>query len=87
MTTDPTEVAGFSQVHDGITTPGHPIPRDLGAPASSDQVPVGDASRDGSEDAADAGGSESANPPGPAEEKDERTGDDRGLTTETNPTD
>ncbi|MEV7606791.1 hypothetical protein AB0N65_15275 [Paenarthrobacter sp. NPDC089322] len=87
MTTDPNEVAGFSQVHDGITTPGHPIPRDLGATESSGQVPVGDAAGGSPEDATDAGENESANPPGPAEEKDERTADNRGLTTETNPTD
>lgn len=87
MTTDPSEVAGFSQVHDGITTPGHPIPRDLGASESNDQVPVGDSSGGSPEDAADAGQNESANPSGPAEEKDERTADNRGLTTETNPTD
>ncbi|MGP0223273.1 MULTISPECIES: hypothetical protein [unclassified Paenarthrobacter] len=86
MTTDPTEVAGFSQVHDGITTPGHPIPRDLGAPEQDEQVPVDD-SGGGPEDATDAGENQSANPAGPAEEKDGQTADDRGLTTETNPTD
>ncbi|MEJ2811289.1 hypothetical protein WBN73_07155 [Paenarthrobacter sp. CCNWLY172] len=56
-------------------------------PESSGQVPVGDASSESPDDAVDAGPSESANPPGPAEEKDEGTTDNRGLTTETNPTD
>ncbi|MET4539540.1 MULTISPECIES: hypothetical protein [Micrococcaceae] len=87
MTTDPNEVAGFAQVRDGTTTPGNPIPRDPGMPDSSGQVPVGDASSESPDDAGDAGPSESANPPGPAEEKDEATADNRGLTTETNPTD
>jgi hypothetical protein len=87
MTTDPSEVAGFAQVRDGTTTPGNPIPRDLGMPDSSSQVPVGDASSESPDDAVDAGPSESASPPGPAEEKDEKTADSRGLTTETNPTD
>ncbi|BCW60251.1 hypothetical protein V3C41_11690 [Paenarthrobacter nicotinovorans] len=87
MTTDPSEVAGFAQVRDGTTTPGNPIPRDPGAPESSGRAPVDDASPEGTDDAVDAGPSESANPPGPAEEKDEGTADDRGLTTEPNPTD
>jgi hypothetical protein len=87
MTTDPSEVAGFTQVRDGTTTPGHPIPRDPGTPEASNQVPVGDSSSESPEDAVDAGPSESATPPGPAEEKDEKTADHRGLTTETNPTD
>ncbi|MBT2586652.1 hypothetical protein [Arthrobacter sp. ISL-95] len=56
-------------------------------PDSSSQVPVGDASSESPDDAVDAGPSESASPPGPAEEKDEETADSRGLTTETNPTD
>ncbi|MCT9871955.1 hypothetical protein [Paenarthrobacter aurescens] len=87
MTTDPNEVAGFAQVRDGTTTPGHPIPRDPHEPGTGGQVPVGDAAPEGPEDAVDAGPSESANPPGPAEEKDGKTADNRGLTTETNPTD
>ncbi|MGO4145276.1 hypothetical protein AB4Y77_09350 [Paenarthrobacter sp. YAF11_1] len=56
-------------------------------PESSGQVPVGDASSESPDDAVDAGPSESASPPGPAEEKDEGTTDNRGLTTEPNPTD
>ncbi|MET3904352.1 hypothetical protein [Paenarthrobacter sp. 4246] len=87
MTTDPNEVAGFAQVRDGTTTPGNPIPRDPGTPETTGQVPVGDASLESPDDAVDAGPSESANPPGPAEEKNEGTADNRGLTTETNPTD
>jgi hypothetical protein len=87
MTTDPSEVAGFAEVRDGTTTPGNPIPRDPGTPGPGSQVPVGDASSESPDDAVDAGLSESASPPGPAEEKDEGTTDNRGLTTETNPTD
>ncbi|NQD86658.1 hypothetical protein HP499_02380 [Paenarthrobacter sp. CM16] len=87
MTTDPNEVAGFAQVRDGTTTPGHPIPRDPGTPDTGNQVPVGDSSSESPDDAVDAGPRESANPSGPAEEKDEGTADDRGLTTEPNPTD
>ncbi|MCD4853483.1 hypothetical protein LN996_21895 [Arthrobacter sp. AK01] len=87
MTTDPGEVAGFEQVRDGTTTPGHPIPRDPAVAQSGGQVPVGDASSESPDDAVDAGPSESANPPGPAEEKDEKTADGRGLTTETSPAD
>ncbi|WP_024818097.1 hypothetical protein [Arthrobacter sp. 31Y] len=87
MTTDPNEVAGFAQVRDGTTTPGNPIPRDPGMHGSSGRAPVGDASSESPDDAVDAGPSESASPPGPAEEKDEKTADSRGLTTETNPTD
>jgi len=87
MTTDPSEVAGFSQVRDGTTTPGHPIPREPGVPETSGPGDAGDASSGSQDDAVDAGPSESANPPGPAEEKDEKTADNRGLTTETNPTD
>jgi|GEM_PF-2246872 len=87
MTTDPSEVAGFAQVRDGTTTPGNPIPRNPGTPGQSSQVPAGDASSESPDDAVDTGPSESASPPGPAEEKDEKTADPRGLTTETNPTD
>ncbi|MFJ6537909.1 hypothetical protein ACIQH5_16940 [Paenarthrobacter sp. NPDC091711] len=54
---------------------------------SSNKVPAGDASSESPSDAVDAGASESASPPGPAEEKDEKTADSRGLTTETNPAD
>ncbi len=64
MTTDPSEVAGFTQVRDGTTTPGHPIPRDPGTPEASNQVPLGDSSSESPEDSVDAGPSESANPPG-----------------------
>jgi len=87
MTTDPSEVAGYAQVRDGTTTPGRPVPRDPGVPGTGGQVPVSDGPEKAPEDAVDAGPSESANPPGPAEEKDEQTADNRGLTTETNPTD
>ncbi|MGR0160203.1 hypothetical protein [Paenarthrobacter nitroguajacolicus] len=87
MTTDPNEVAGFAEVRDGTTTPGNPIPRDPETPESIKQVSVGDSSSESPDDAVDAGPSESANPPGPAEEKDEKTADNRGLTTETSPTD
>jgi hypothetical protein len=87
MTTDPGELAGTDQVHDGIKTPGRPLPRDLATPDVSGQVPPEGGSDDDNSDAVDAGQSTSASPPGPAEEKDEQTTDDRGLTTETNPTD
>lgn len=87
MTSDPVEAGGFSQVHDGVTTPGQPIPRDLGSPDLHAQVPAGAASGGEPDDAADVGENKSADPPGPAEEKDDQTADNRGLTTETNPTD
>ncbi|SEJ40842.1 hypothetical protein SAMN04487917_105361 [Arthrobacter sp. yr096] len=87
MTTDPSEVAGFDQVRDGTTTPGNPIPRDPASAQTGRQPSVGDASSESPDDAVDAGPSESATPPGPAEQKDEKTADNRGLTTETNPTD
>ncbi|MFJ4029681.1 hypothetical protein ACIPWF_20405 [Paenarthrobacter sp. NPDC089989] len=87
MTSDPVEPGGSGQVHDGVSTPGQPIPRDPGSPEQQAQVPVGAESGRDSDDAADVGESKSADPPGPAEEKDDQTADDRGLTTETNPTD
>jgi hypothetical protein len=87
MTSDPVESGGLSQVHDGVTTPGNPIPRDLGTPETSAQVPVDGGSGGEPDDAADAGANKSASPPGPAEEKDAKTADDRSLTTEPNPTD
>lgn len=87
MTVDPSEVAGYDKVRDGTTTPGNPIPRDLGAPKADAQAPVAGGSSDEPEDAVDAGRSDSASPPGPAEEKDDKTADNRGLTTEANPTD
>lgn len=87
MTVDPSEVAGYDKVRDGTTTPGNPIPRDPGVPKASAQAPVIGGSTDEPEDAADAGSGDSASPPGPAEEKDEKTVDNRGLTTESSPTD
>ncbi|MFJ5956844.1 hypothetical protein ACIQC5_12910 [Paenarthrobacter sp. NPDC092416] len=93
MTTEPAEATGQNEIRDGISATDHPIPRDFETPETSDLVPAEPSSKDGPDgpdgpdDASDAGASESASPPGPAEEEDEQVGDDRALTTEANPTD
>jgi hypothetical protein len=91
MTENPAEENEQSTVHDRVTAPGGPIPREQpGAPEADSPPSNSDAAAradDTEEDAADAGENEPAGPSGPAEKQDERTPDDRGLTTETNPTD
>ncbi|MEQ4521062.1 hypothetical protein ABLI39_17055 [Pseudarthrobacter sp. B907] len=79
--TDPEDI-----VSDGVEEDGTPVPRDpgsagggTGAAAPTSRAPAGAAE-------GHAPGEGDANKvPGPAEEQDEKTADDRGLTTDTSP--
>ena len=74
-------------VSDGVEEDGTPVPRDPGSPAG------GTAGAAAPTSGGPSGGAESHAPgkgdankvPGPAEEQDEKTADDRGLTTDTSP--
>jgi hypothetical protein len=63
-------------VSDGVEDQSSPVPRDKPAAQAS-----GRHAGPGPVDARPAGG-DGTNPPGPAEEQNSRTADDRGLTTE-----
>ena len=91
MGSKPTEPEDI--VSDGVEEGSKPVPRDGGA-ADGASTPSGVAEGRAPEVEADAHQASAANAPetgdthkapGPAEEQDEQTADDRGLTTDTTP--
>lgn len=76
MSNNPTEPEDI--VSDGVAEDGKPVPRDGGS--------AGDAATSSDATEGHAPGEGDAHQvPGPAEEQDEKTADDRGLTTDTSP--
>lgn len=73
-------------VHDGVEAGSKHIPRE---PAEATAAPGGGTPDEGTPDEGEAqpDGSEANDPTGPAEEQDDKTPDNRGLTTDTSPTD
>ena len=85
--TDPEDI-----VSDGVEEDGTAVPRDPGGPGSAGGT-GGTAGAAAPTSGGPSGGAEGHAPgegdankvPGPAEEQDEKTADDRGLTTDTSP--
>ena len=76
MSNKPTEPEDI--VSDGVAEDGKPVPRDggsAGGAATASEAAEGHAPGEG----------DAHKVPGPAEEQDEKTADDRGLTTDTSP--
>ncbi|QDW30857.1 hypothetical protein FFF93_014530 [Arthrobacter sp. KBS0702] len=76
MSNKPTEPEDI--VSDGVAEAGKPVPRDggrAGGAARASEAAEGHAPGEG----------DAHKVPGPAEEQDEKTADDRGLTTDTSP--
>ncbi|QDY90100.1 hypothetical protein E7Y32_07675 [Arthrobacter sp. UKPF54-2] len=78
-------------VSDGVAEDGTPVPRDPGSASSASgtgttgaAAPTSGGPSGGAEGHAPGAG-DANKVPGPAEEQDEKTADDRGLTTDTSP--
>lgn len=76
MSSTPTEPENI--VNDGVEEDGTPVPRDGGTSDSA-------ATASGATEGHAPGEGDAHKVPGPAEEQDEKTPDDRGLTTDTSP--
>jgi len=76
MSSKPTEPEDI--VNDGLAEDVKPVPRDGGSPD-------GAATASGATEGHAPGEGDTHKVPGPAEEQDEKTADDRGLTTDTSP--
>ena len=70
-------------VSDGVEADGKPVPRDGGS--AEDAATTSDATQGVSTEGHASGEGDAHKVPGPAEEQDEKTADDRGLTTDTSP--
>jgi len=83
MSNKPTEPEDI--VSDGVAEDGKPVPRDGGSGGSAGDAATATASASDTKEGHAPGEGDAHKVPGPAEEQDEKTADDRGLTTDTSP--